>query len=272
MMLSSWLKVFSFFGWWFAAWLPVSLIVSQTIDWQPNVIPSPKQKLALLASLYILIPGIIGWEIKLKEPITLTYLGLSFRSPFFPHLLWGLILSILSLALIFSIESANNLVSWRRQNIKRLLTSCLPILALSLLVSLAEELVFRGYVFSTLLLGNSWIISAIGSSIIFAVSHLIWERKQTLPQIPGLCLMGMVLVLARTIGHDTIYLPIGLHAGWIWGLTCLDSAELITYNNQSHWMTGIESQPLAGMAGILCLTVTAVAVWGIAKVNLPWWF
>ena len=269
-MLSSWLKVFSFFGWWFAVWLPVSLIVSRSLDWQPNEIPSPKQKLVLLASLYILIPAVLGWEIKLKEPITLIYLGLSFRSQFFPHLLWGLILSLVSLTLVFSIESASNLVNWRRQNVKQLLSSCLPILVLSLLISLAEELVFRGYVFSTLLLGNSRIVAAIGSSIIFAVLHLIWERKQTLLQIPGLCLMGMVLVLARVVGDDTIYLPIGLHAGWIWGLTCIDSAELITYNNQSHWMTGMERQPLAGVAGILCLTVTALAVWGIAKVNLLW--
>ncbi len=269
-MLSSWLKVIGFFGWWAAAWFPVAFVVSRFIDWQPNELPSPRQKLILLASLYILIPVVIGWKIKLAEPITFACLGLGSRSQFFLDLLWGLMLSLASLALVFIVESASNLVSWRRQNIEQLLPSCLPILALSLFISLAEELVFRGYVFSTLLSDNSWIVAAIASSIIFAALHLVWERKQTIFQIPGLCLMGIVLVIARVVGDDTIYLPLGLHAGWIWGLTCIDSAELITYNHQSHWVTGIERQPLAGVAGILCLTVTAVVVWGIARANLLW--
>jgi uncharacterized protein len=70
-----------------------------------------------------------------------------------------------------------------------------------------------------------------------------------------------VLVTARVFTNDTIYLPIGLHAGWIWGLTCLDSADLLNYKHPDHWFTGIKQQPLAGMAGVFCLGVTGLSIW-----------
>ena len=164
--------------------------------------------------------------------------------------------------MFFSLESLFNLVSWHWQNIKNLLPLILPILILSLLISLVEELVFRGYVFSILSSDRSYWLAATMSSLIFALLHLIWERKETFPQIPGLWLMGMVLVMARLVNSDnSIYLALGLHAGWIWGLTCIDSAKLITYSHKNHWLTGINQQPLAGVAGIFCLTITGLALW-----------
>jgi uncharacterized protein len=126
---------------------------------------------------------------------------------------------------------------------------------------LVEEVIFRGYIFITLLADNSFWLAAIASSMIFAGLHLIWERKQTLPQLPGLWLMGMVLVAARILTNDTLYLAIGLHGGWIWGLTCIDSANLLTYKYPNHWFTGLNQQPLAGMAGILCLILTGLGIW-----------
>jgi membrane protease YdiL (CAAX protease family) len=99
------------------------------------------------------------------------------------------------------------------------------------------------------------------SSLIFALLHLLWERQQTLPQLPGLFLMGMVLVWARAIDHGSLGLAWGLHSGWVWGLALLDSAELMSYSDSGLvWVKGIYNQPLAGLAGILCLLGTA---WGL---------
>ena len=263
----SWFELVIFFSGWAAMWLPVAFLVSRSLNWQPKEALSPQQKLILLGSLYILIPVAIGWEIK-QKPLSFNSLGLTPLSQIFPDLLWGLALSLISLVLIFGLESAGSLISWHRQNIKRLLPISVPILCLSLIISLAEELVFRGYVLSTLLSDNSLLVAAIASSLIFALLHLIWERKQTLPQIPGLWLMGMVLVAARVI-RGTIYLPLGLHAGWIWGLTCIDSAELISYHHQNHWITGINRQPLAGIGGIFCLIFTGLAIWLLTSSS--WW-
>lgn len=260
MLDASWFKVFTFFGVWAAIWLPIALLVSRFIDWQPNKIMTPQQKLVLLASLYILIPILIGWKMK-AESWSFVALGLSPLSKTTGYILLGLTLSLAGLIIVFGLETAFNFISWHQQNIARLIPLFFPILGLSLLISLVEETVFRGYVFSTLLIDHSYWIAATISSTIFALVHLIWERKQTLPQIPGLWLMGMVLVGARVLGDGTIYFALGLHAGWIWGLTCIDSAGLVTYNYQNHWLTGINQQPLAGIAGIFCLAITGLTIW-----------
>ena len=260
MLHTSWFKVAIFFGAWATLWLPIAFRVAKFIGWQPNVTPTPKQKLILLASLYVLVPIVIGWKTRL-ELLSFAELGLSPLSDIIPYLVVGLSLSLTSTIALFSWQYACNLVSWQGQNVGRLLPLFIPLLCLSLLISFAEELVFRGYVFYTLSTDSTVIIAAIASSLVFALLHLIWEREQTLPQIPGLWLMGMVLVAARIIADDSIYLAIGLHAGWIYSLTCIDSAELITYNYQNHWITGINRQPLAGIAGIVCLAVTGLAMW-----------
>ncbi|MGL5835348.1 MAG: lysostaphin resistance A-like protein [Waterburya sp.] len=257
---ASWFNVLGFLGVWTIIWLPIAILLSQQINWRPQEVLTPKQKLILLASLYILAPAIIAWKVN-TESLTWIDLGLSFNPSNLLFILLGLGISIVSLVIIFSLESLSSLVTWHWQNLREIPKLCLPILGLSLLISLVEEVIFRGYIFITLLADNSFWLAAIASSIIFAGLHLIWERKQTLPQLPGLWLMGMVLVVARMITNHTLYLAIGLHGGWIWGLTCIDSANLLTYKYPNHWFTGINQQPLAGMAGILCLALTGLGLW-----------
>ncbi len=267
MLSASWFKVLTFFGVWAAIWLPIALLLLRFIDWQPSEPLIPKQKLILLASLYVIVPGLVRWKINL-ESLSLVNLGLSPISHISWYLLLGLFLSLGSLIIVFSLESILNLIDWHWQNLKGILPLLLPIFCLSLLISLIEELVFRGYVFSTLLVDNSLWIAALASSLIFALLHLIWSRNQTIPQIPGLWLMGMVLVVARFVGDGSLYLAVGLHTGWIWGLTCIDSAELVTYKHQSHWITGVNQQPLAGVAGILCLAIAGLTMFGMMFSNL----
>ena len=269
MLDTSWLKLLAFFGLWAAIWLPIAGAIIQFIDWQPGQPLIPQHKLILLASLYILSPGIVAWKIKV-ESLSFADLGLSPTANILVSILLGLTISLASVIVIFSLESTFNLVSWRWQNFEALLSLFLPILFLSLSISFVEEVIFRGYVFSTLKSDRSFWLAATISSIIFALLHLIWERKQTLPQIPGLWLMGMVLIAAKILNGDSIYLAIGLHAGWIWSLTCIDSAQLVTYNYQHHWITGVNQQPLAGFAGLFCLAVTGLGLWAIASYKLLW--
>ena len=257
---TSWLKVFTFLAIWAICWLPIALIVSQLINWQPDRALEPQQKLILLGSLYILAPIILGWKIKAND-LSFASLGLSFDSNILISLVWGLILAVGSIISIFVLESAFNLVIWHFSNLKQLLPLLLPILILSLSISLVEESIFRGYIFSTLLPDFSYWFAAIVSSLIFALLHLIWERKETFPQLPGLWLMGMILTEARLVDNGSIGLAIGLHAGWIWGLTCIDSAQLLTYGKKDSWLTGINQQPLAGVAGIFCMIATGLVIW-----------
>lgn len=255
MLGTSWSKILVFFGLWTILWLPIAYVVSRLIHWDLNQLLTPKQKISLLLSLYSLAPLILGWKIATKN-LSFAELGLGINFNILASIFFGLLISLISLIIIFALETMLNLVVWRRENFKKLVPLLLPILSFSILISVIEESVFRGYIFSTLLVDNYLWFAAISSSILFAVLHLIWERENTVPQIPGLWLMGMILLGARLANQDHIYLAIGLHAGWIWGLTCIDSAKLLTYRYKNHWFTGIKQQPLAGLAGITCLVLT----------------
>lgn len=257
---TSWLDITSFLGVWAIIWLPIALLVSRQIDWQLGEPLTPQQKLVLLASLYVLAPGIIVWKVK-SGSVSISDLGLSLSPGNLWYVLLGLGASLVGLILVFALESSSNLIIWHWQNLRQMSSLLLPILALSLLISSVEELVFRGYIFAELLTDNPIAIAAIVSSSIFAVLHLLWERETTLPQLPGLWLMGLVLVAGRIFSNDTIFLSLGLHAGWIWGLTCIDSAGLLSYQHKNHWFTGIKQQPLAGMGGVLCMLGTGLVIW-----------
>ncbi|MGD1920397.1 MAG: lysostaphin resistance A-like protein [Pleurocapsa sp.] len=269
MFNTSWFKVLTFFEVWSVLWLPIAFVVSRSIDWQPNEPLIPKQKLILLASLYLLSPIVLGWKIAL-ENLSFISIGLNLDVKLFTSILLGLVIGLASLIIVFAFESIFNLVSWHRQNSPELFSLLLPILVLSLFISLIEEFIFRGYVFNTLVSDYSYWISAIVSSLIFAALHLIWERKETLPQIPGLWLMGMILVGAEIVNRGSLGLAIGLHASWIWGLTCIDSAQLLTYERKNSWLTGFNQQPLAGIAGMSCLAITGFALWLAAYNNFVW--
>jgi membrane protease YdiL (CAAX protease family) len=138
----------------------------------------------------------------------------------------------------------------------------LPILLVALFVGGIEELVFRGFLFTELQKDYSVWVAALISSSIFALLHLVWEQRETTPQLPGLWFMGMVLVLARFVDGGSLGLAWGLHAGWVWAIATLDTAQLIDYTGKvSDWVTGKNKKPLAGVAGIVCLLFTVGIFW-----------
>lgn len=253
-MLSSPLTIIVFFAAWVIAWLPIALPLAKLINYQLASPLTIKQKILFLVSLYPLAPLII-WLIIRQEELSFADIGVS--REIFISLGSGLILALTTLVIVFFLESVLGLVDWHWENRKKLLASAPPILVLGLAIAIVEEIVFRGFILSELDKDYPYWSAAIISSLVFALLHLVWERKTTLPQIPGLWLMGMVLVGARLVDHGSLGLAWGLHTGWIWGLSCLDSAEILTYKKpEKPWITGISQQPLAGVAGIFCLLIT----------------
>ncbi|NEO27547.1 MAG: CPBP family intramembrane metalloprotease [Kamptonema sp. SIO4C4] len=256
----SWLKVVAFFFAWGVAWLPVAALVAIAVRWQPGQPLTSEKKIPLLASLYLIVPLIV-WGTIAIEGTSLANYGLSWNFSLLISLLGGLAIAIFGLLLVFGIESALGWVEWQWENFGRLRSQVLPILTLGLLIGIIEELIFRGILYNFFHSDLGVGLAAILSSLIFALTHLLWEQQDTLPQLPGLWLMGLVLVLARLVDGGQLGLPWGLHAGWVWGLTCLDSAELITYTTKgSPWFTGLNQNPLAGIAGISCLLLTGVVL------------
>ncbi len=251
-------KVFGFLVIWGAIWLPIAIPIAQLINWRPNQSITVKQKLILLASLYPIAPIIIWLATKIENTSFADY-GLHGQLSIFLSSTIGFILGIISLTIIFILESLLGFTNWQWSNSQHLLPVILPVFTLGLGVAITEELVFRGFIFNQLSIDYTDWLAATISSLIFALLHLVWSQKETLPQLPGLWLMGMVLVGARLLDQGSLGLAIGLHTGWIFSLSCVDSAELITYTNKNQaWFTGLNQQPLAGFSGILGLLLTAI--------------
>ncbi len=253
--------VMAFFVSWIVCWLPVAAVSAILLNWQPPKPLKPEQKMPLLVSLYILAPLIL-WGVSWITNKSFSDYGFVGNLSNFGSLALGFALGVVSLAIVFSGQFGLGWCSFEKTNFKLLFPILLPIFLIALLVGGIEELVFRGFLFTELTQDYPvWLAAAI-SSLIFALLHLVWEQRETAPQLPGLWLMGMVLVLARFADRNNLGLAWGLHAGWVWAIATLDTAELITYTGKaSDWFTGKNKKPLAGLAGIICVVGTGISIW-----------
>ena len=263
--LPAWVKIIGFLGVWGSLWLPLAMIVGRGYGWRPFEPLTPQQKLPLLGCLYLIAPLLFGLVLNV-EGSTLSHYGLAVGG-LFASLGWGFAIAIFSLILIYGLETQLGWLRWEKANFANISALILPLLMLGLWIGITEEALFRGLFLTQLQTDFSPLIATLLSSLIFALLHLLWERKQTLPQLPGLWLMGIVLAWARWLDNGSLGLAWGLHAGWIWGLSLLDAAELFTYTgNIPEWMTGMGKQPLAGVMGWVCLLITALVIG-----QLPHW-
>lgn len=267
------LKVGAFFVFWLVVWLPLAILVAKLVKYKLFQPIKVEQKLPFLASLYLIAPIII-WGVSRLESVSLSSYGLQLNYQFLFLIIIGFILGVVTLASLFAIQGLFGWLEWRREedlfSIKNFVSIAkdilLPTLLIGLLVSGIEELIFRGFLLNELEQNYSNWTSAIISSLIFAVLHLVWEQKETLPQLPGLYLMGIVLVLARWVDGGNLGLAIGLHAGWIWTIACIDTANLITYTGKvPELITGILNKPLASVFGIVYLLINAMTFWLIYR-------
>ncbi len=259
--LSAGLKITAFLALWILFWSPIALVLGKRLDWYPLVGTLPEQKLPLVASLYLLVPGVV-WLVLGWEGLPLSAYGLKWQLPLMTSVLSGWFMGLLSLGLVFGLETLGGWIQWRQENWRSWCQLSVPILLLSLWIGLTEEFIFRGLFLTQLQREFSWLWSAVISSLIFALLHLLWERSLTLPQIPGLWLMGMILVIARASDLGSIGIAWGLHSAWVFALASLDSAELIRYQkNEGNWLVGVKNQPLAGVSGFLCLGIAGLLLW-----------
>lgn len=264
--LPSWGQIALSIGLWLGGWLPLATLTALGLGWRPFQPLLSTSKLPLLVSLYALVPVLV-WGITRLEKRPLTAWGWRFNWGFGGAVALGFCLAVSGLAVVFALESRQGWLQWQRERWRTFIGLGLPILALALWISCTEEMLFRG-VFLTLAQADSALgIAAVSTSGLFAASHLLWEQKQTVGQLAGLWLMGMVLVLARLVAGGDLALAIGLHAGWIWGLTCLAESQVMVYRDRAPvWWVGLHQQPLAGAAGIFCLWGTAAGLGAIAPV------
>lgn len=256
-------KVGVFFLAWVGCWLPVAIPLAIALQWSPRRPISIAQKLPLLASLYLLAPLII-WQIATLQGQPLASYGLLWNGLLVRSLLAGLLAGVAGVAGMYLIQHCLGWITWLNSSSSP--GNWVPVLLstgmIGLGVSFVEELVFRGFLLSQLQEDYSpWLAATIASAI-FAILHLIWEGRENIPQLPGLWLMGMVLVLARSLNQENLGLAWGLHAGWIWAIASLETTQAFVYPGDApEWLTGFGKKPLAGGVGVLFLLSTALLLW-----------
>jgi hypothetical protein len=128
-------------------------------------------------------------------------------------------------------------------------------------IGFAEELVFRGWLLDELQRDYSARASLWADAAIFAALHFLKplsEAIRTLPAFPGLLLLGLTQVWAKRSSGGLLGLPIGIHAGLVWGYYILNVGKLVKYSEQvSPWITGVDGNPIAGVMGLLFLSLLA---------------
>ncbi len=253
--------VMAFFVSWLGCWLPIAAVSLKLLNWQPIKPLQPEQKLPLMVSLYLLAPLVLWGIISLTNSSFANY-GLVGNFAFLRSLLLGFGLGMVSIAILFTCQVSLGWCYFKKLDIQQLASISLPILLIALLVGGIEELVFRGFLLTELERDYPVWTAGIISSLIFAVLHLVWEQKETLPQIPGLWLLGMMLVLARMSDRGNLGIAWGLHWALVWAIATIDTAQLVIYTGKaSEWWTGKNQKPLAGVAGIICVLGTSLILW-----------
>jgi hypothetical protein len=244
-------------------WMPVALGLLWLKGWrwgQPLALTFP-EKLQGVLSLYLLIPPVL-WGFAEHQPPRLPAYGLDLGLMGLTLFFQGLVLGLGSLGVLFWGERSLGWVDWPTLRLQP--NSVLLALGVGIGVAGIEEVLFRGFMLQTLM-PYGLPLAALFSSLIFALLHLVWEPvdqwRRASWSLPGLAVMGLVLVWATVLHNGEVNLAWGLHAGWVWTITVLDTSQAVVYSGRvPAWVTGLDGKPLAGIMGLLCLLGSGAAL------------
>lgn len=182
--------------------------------------------------------------------------GSSSRSSICTSFLRGLLWSALLLTLLCVPLFLGDWARWEWQGSWRLFVDALLLL---FGVGLAEELIFRGWLWEELndLFGAK--TGGISQAAIFSLVHTrfnlgVWPM---LGLLSGLFLLGLVLALRRRLDHGSLWGCVGLHGGLISGWFLLEKSALKLSANFPAWLIGPggnNPNPLGGVIAIGTLT------------------
>ncbi|MEO1684147.1 MAG: type II CAAX endopeptidase family protein [Cyanobacteria bacterium J06631_12] len=260
----AWLRIGCFLALLLIAWSPVAVLVYWPRGWFYG---SNTAEIIALALLYVgFLCGLPMWGRKVH----------GWQHPFQRCGLWfqaqtlrdGLLALIIGVFAVFSLFGLEAILGWATptQPSPRLARFVVEGLMMAVAVGLAEELLFRGWILAELEKSYTASAGLLINAVFFASTHFIksWsEILRTLPQFFGLVILGMALVWARrsptgTEKHTRLGYPIGLHAGLIWGYYIVNVGGLSAYTGRAPaWVTGIDSNPLAGLLGLVLLGIIA---------------
>jgi membrane protease YdiL (CAAX protease family) len=259
-------------------WLPLAAPIAL---WSQDANQTTILVMALLFVEFVVLMRWWGSAVYRERRIFQTY-GLDWNLPSLRDFLRGLGWGLISLILMFLLQISLGWLRWQTPS-PAFLQIALEGLASAVGTGLAEELVFRGWILQELERDYSAPVALWANSLTFAILHFIKplpEVIRTFPQFPGLVLLGLILVWMKrstrlqrqrsafpdsTNASGRLGLPIGFHAGLIWGYYLLNVGKLTSFTDQAPaWVTGIDGNPLAGLVGLVFL-IGLACYWGQFK-------
>ncbi|MBE9180789.1 CPBP family intramembrane metalloprotease [Oculatella sp. LEGE 06141] len=250
-----------------ALWLPLVGVIHWLVTDQNTV------SIIVMALLFVEFLCLLHWWSRhvYGTPSLLQQYGLVWTRQNAKDLVEGLGIGAISLLSLFLLQGILGWISWQPLSLG-LIQIGLEGLMVALGVALGEELIFRGWLLDELQRDYRLTTALWASSLAFAVLHYIKPFEQMLqsaPQFFGLVLLGLTLVWAKRstsnkqslAAQGRLGLPIGLHAGLVWGYYIINVGELVDYSGRvPEWVTGIDRNPLAGGIGVLFLGVLALCM------------
>lgn len=250
-------------------WLPLAIPIYGLVE-DPN--RASIVTLLLLYVEFILLVKFWGKRIY-HQPRLFQRYGLHLNSQNAWLLISGLSWGCLSLLGLFALEAQLGWLTWSSTS-QQFPQVLLEGVLVGFGIGFAEELFFRGWLLDELLRDYSFGISAGVCSGIYAIAHFIKpvaEILRTWPQFPGLMLLGLIFIWAKfvrvspskNLPLDTgnLGLSIGLHGGFVWGYYIISVGGKVQYSGKvPDWVVGIDQNPLAGLTGLMFLTLIAILI------------
>ncbi len=143
------------------------------------------------------------------------------------------------------------------QSRKRWIRRLVLLLPTAMFGATVEELLFRGVILSDLMrsLPDLTTVAVILGSLVFAGAHYVRSVKRHWT-FGGHLMLGILLCVAF-VETETLWLPIGLHAGGI--LMIMGARPFFRYRGPA-WITGASIFPFAGVAGVAGLIILTLFV------------
>ncbi|NEP18732.1 MAG: CPBP family intramembrane metalloprotease [Leptolyngbya sp. SIO4C1] len=264
---SAWVRIFLFLGLLLLGWGPLALVIYWLGERLALTDTASAAALILLYALFISLLRRWGRAVH-RWGHPLSHCGLRWSSRLWSGLLKALLAGVLAVFGLFGLEV---LLGWAipQPPSWSLLWTALEGLLVALGIGLAEELFFRGWLLAELERDYPSSVALTINALIFAIAHFLRPLSdilQTLPQFIGLFILGMALVWARRIPsgerwqrtRTDLGLPIGFHAGLVWGYYLIQVGQLTQPKaTVPDWLTGIDGNPLAGLLGLILLSIIA---------------
>ena len=186
------------------------------------------------------------------------------------YFLKGFILSLILLTLILIPLFRGGWVTWIGE---LSLGTIFNFVLLTFGIGLAEELIFRGWLFEDLKFIYGIRSSAIIQALIFSLVHLrinsqFWDMLITLL---GLFLLGILLILVRLKNKSNLWECIGLHGCLVSIWFSLNNGLIEISSDAPKWLIGpgIENRnPIGGFYGILILFFSCIIYVKKVKQNI----